>query len=104
MGWVTGRSTLDWIWPVFRARARNTGQIQSQATTYGAIRRDTALAALAQFRNGAVREAVAAPTGTAPRPAQTVTYGSTPTARRSPASPARPPSRRSGCPRPRLLA
>ena len=108
-------------WPVevpFKTGKDALGWDQSQARTWNAICRHTALTALAQLRTAAIQAALAGadvlpaprPPGRTPRPPSAspppapLTCRSTPEPRRCPpaeASPARPTSPRSGCPPPR---
>ena len=108
-------------WPVeitFKTGKDALGWDQSQARTYDAICRHTALTALAQLRTAAIQAALAgadvlpaappagrnAPAAAASPPPAPLTCRSTPAPRRCPpgaASPARPASPRSGCPPPR---
>ena len=108
-------------WPVeitFKTGKDALGWDQSQARTWDAICRHTALTALAQLRTAAIQAALAgadvlpaaAPAARTPRPPSAspppapLTCSSTPEPRRCPpaaASPARPASPRSGCPPPR---
>ena len=111
-------------WPVettFKTGKDALGWDQSQARTYHAICRHTALTALAQLRTAAIRAALAgaavlpaaapagqdAPAAVSSPPSAPLTCRSTPATRRCPpaaASPARPASPRSGCPPPRPSA
>ena len=106
-------------WPVeetFKTGKDVHGWDQSQARLFEAICRHTALAALAQLRAAAIRGALdgsitlpaAAPPATAPTAPTTASAtlscrspSATRPSRTAAASPARPASRRSGCPSPR---